>query len=81
MIATMASLPKYANGGIAYGPTVGIFGEYAGAKSNPEVVAPLDRLKSLIQPEGIGGGEVRFKIEGRELVGILKKESLKTSRS
>ena len=80
MIATMASLPKYANGGIAYGPTVGIFGEYAGAKSNPEVVAPLDRLKSLIQPEGLGGA-VKFKIEGRELVGILKKESLKTSRS
>lgn len=80
MIATMASLPKYANGGIAYGPTVGIFGEYAGAKSNPEVVAPLDRLKSLIQPEGLGG-EVKFKIEGRELVGVLRKESLKTSRS
>lgn len=81
MIATMASLPKYANGGIAYGPTVGIFGEYAGAKSNPEVVAPLDRLRSLIAPSQGLTGDVRFKIEGRELVGILKKETLKTSRS
>ena len=81
MIATMASLPKYAKGGIAYGPTVGIFGEYAGAKSNPEVVAPLDRLRSLIAPSQGLTGDVRFKIEGRELVGILKKETLKTSRS
>ena len=74
MIATMASLPKFAEGGIAYGPTLGLFGEYAGASHNPEVVAPLDRLRSLIAPqESSGGGSVRFRIEGRDLVGILQK--------
>ena len=73
MIATMASLPKFAEGGIAYGPTLGLFGEYAGASTNPEVVAPLDRLRSLIAPQESGGGAVRFRIEGRDLVGILQK--------
>lgn len=73
MIATMASLPKFAEGGIAYGPTLGLFGEYAGASHNPEVVAPLDRLRSLIAPQESGGGSVRFRIEGRDLVGILQK--------
>ncbi len=73
MVATMSSLPKFAEGGIAYGPTLGLFGEYAGASHNPEVVAPLDRLRSLIAPQESSGGSVRFRIEGRDLVGILQK--------
>ena len=79
--AAVASIPKFANGGIAYGPTLGIFGEYAGASTNPEVVAPLNRLKSIIGIDnGFGGGEVRFRIEGRTLVGILSKESARRER-
>ena len=81
MIATMASLPKFAEGGIAYGPTLGLFGEYAGASTNPEVVAPLDRLRSLIAPQEIGGGSVRFRIEGRDLVGVLQKTQRHNGRN
>lgn len=81
MIGTLASVPKFADGGIAYGPTVGLFGEYAGASHNPEVVAPLDRLRSLIAPQQSGGGQVEFRIEGRQLVGILNKESRYRSRN
>ena len=82
MIATMASLPKFAEGGIAYGPTLGLFGEYAGASHNPEVVAPLDRLRSLIAPqESSSGGSVRFRIEGRDLVGVLSKVSRHNGRN
>lgn len=79
IIAVMASLPKFAAGGIAYGPTLGLFGEYAGAASNPEVVAPLDRLKALMGDTGTGG-EVVFRIEGRSLVGILDKENRRKGR-
>lgn len=81
MIGTLASMPQFADGGIAYGPTVGLFGEYAGASHNPEVVAPLDRLRSLIAPQQSGGGQVEFRIEGRHLVGILNKESRYRSRN
>ncbi|MFD0762979.1 hypothetical protein ACFQZW_12885 [Lutibacter aestuarii] len=38
----------FANGGIVYSPTTALIGEYAGATNNPEIVAPLDKLKSLI---------------------------------
>lgn len=80
MIATMASLPKFAEGGIAYGPTLGLFGEYAGASHNPEVVAPLDRLRSLIAPQE-SSSSVRFRIEGRDLVGVLSKVSRHNGRN
>lgn len=73
VLAAMLSIPKFASGGLAYGPTVGVFGEYAGSASNPEVVAPLDRLQSIIGQPGMGSGKVEFEISGRTLKGILKK--------
>lgn len=39
---------QFASGGIISGPTLGLMGEYAGASSNPEVVAPLNKLKGLL---------------------------------
>lgn len=67
----------FANGGVIYGPTLGLMGEYAGASNNPEVVAPLDKLRGLIQPVDAfgGGGTVEFKIKGRSLVGIYNRET------
>lgn len=81
MLATMLSLPKFAEGGIAYGPTLGLFGEYAGAANNPEVVAPLNTLTRLIQPENPGLGKVEFEIDGRVLRGVLKKVDKLSRRS
>lgn len=75
VIAAILAIPKFADGGLAYGPTLGLFGEYAGASNNPEVVAPLDKLRSMLQPQDGIGGQVRFTIEGRTLVGILEKET------
>ncbi len=76
VIGAILAIPKFAGGGIAYGPTLGLFGEYAGASNNPEVVAPLDKLRSMIQPAGgLTDGQVTFRIEGRTLVGILQKET------
>ncbi len=73
VIASLAALPKFADGGIAYGPTLGIFGEYSGAANNPEVVAPLNKLKDIIGLSGTGGSStVEFKIHRKELVGILE---------
>lgn len=42
------NVTAFANGGIISGPTLGLMGEYAGAKSDPEVVAPLSKLKNLL---------------------------------
>ena len=75
VIGAILAIPKFAKGGLAYGPTLGLFGEYAGAANNPEVVAPLDKLRSMLQPADSLGGRVKFTIEGRTLVGILEKET------
>lgn len=76
LIGIMAALPKFADGGIAYGPTLGIFGEYAGAKSNPEVVAPLDKLKSLIGDSGaVAGVRMKGRVRGRDIVMAIANET------
>lgn len=61
---------KFANGGIISGPTMGLMGEYPGAASNPEVVAPLDKLKSLI---GGAGGTLEARISGNDLLILMNK--------
>ena len=80
---TAAGIPMLADGGVASGPTLAMVGEYAGANSNPEVIAPLDKLRGLLAEPGSGIdlGKVEFKIRGRELVGILSKEDNLTRRS
>ena len=75
-------VPKFANGGIVSTPTLGMFGEYAGARQNPEVVAPLDRLTSMIQPRGaqqvdVGGS---FQLRGQDLVVALQRAETNRGR-
>lgn len=41
-------IPKLADGGIAYGNSLVNVGEYPNAKSNPEVIAPLDKLQGMV---------------------------------
>lgn len=43
-----SSVAALASGGIAYGDTLVQVGEYANARSNPEVIAPLSKLTSLM---------------------------------
>ena len=79
---TAAGLPMLADGGVASGPTLAMVGEYAGAAGNPEVIAPLDKLRSMLAPSGgVDFGSLEFKIKGRTLVAILDKENNIKSRS
>ena len=48
-------IPAFAEGGLVTGPTTALIGEGIGTNAgNPEVVAPLDKLKSMM---GGGGGQ------------------------
>jgi hypothetical protein len=67
---SMGGTKKFANGGIISGPTMGLMGEYPGASHNPEVVAPLDKLKSLM---GSGGGTLEARISGNDLLILMNK--------
>ena len=85
VMGAFAAIPKFANGGIVSGPTLGIMGEYAGASNNPEVIAPLNKLKQLIEPAGMGNVMVQlvgdFDVKGENLKLVLdrvEKRQLRT---
>lgn len=80
MVEAVGVMP-FANGGVVSGPTLALVGEYAGASNNPEVIAPLDKLRSMIQPQGGIGGNVRFEIEGRKLVGVISNTTRVAAKS
>lgn len=42
------TVPEYANGGVITSPTLGLIGEYAGAKSNPEIVTPQNIMYDTV---------------------------------
>ena len=50
-------------------------GEYAGARSNPEVIAPLNKLKSIISEGGNGGGHLVGRIRGRDIIMAIANET------
>ena len=80
MVEAIGIMP-FAKGGVVSGPTLALVGEYAGASNNPEVIAPLDKLRSMIQPQGGIGGNVRFEIEGRKLVGVISNTTRVAAKS
>lgn len=67
MVATLLSLPKFAKGGIATGPTIGLFGE-----AGTEAIIPLDRLDSMLssnaRPVRVVG---ELRARGKDLVGTI----------
>jgi hypothetical protein len=66
----------FAQGGLVTGATMGLVGEGRGTtRNNPEVISPLDKLQAMLPDGGGMGGEVRFRIEGNELVGILNRHT------
>jgi hypothetical protein len=73
----------FANGGIVSGPVNALVGEYPGAKSNPEVIAPLNKLKNIIGEQS-GGGNMNvsgeFVVRGQDLVVALQRADKTRSR-
>jgi len=70
-----AGISAFAKGGIVSGPTMGLMGEYMGAKSNPEVIAPLSKLQNMMD---CGGGNDmnlsgEFVVRGQDLILALQR--------
>jgi len=70
----LGGLIPFANGGIVSGPTSALVGEYTGARTNPEVIAPLNKLQNMM------GGNVTFTISGDSLVGTLNRANKTRAR-
>lgn len=60
----------FAQGGLVFGPTVGLVGEGSGtSRSNPEVIAPLDKLRGMMAESGTGRPQLLFaKIRGNHIL-------------
>lgn len=67
-----------AQGGLAYGPTLAMVGDNMNAASDPEVIAPLSKLRDYA---GIGSQTIdlhisgEFRSKGRDLVATLSNEN------
>jgi hypothetical protein len=70
----------FADGGIVSGPTLGLMGEYPGASSNPEVIAPLDKLKGMLKTNDSNGFVASTSIQGRDLAIVLERYNRDSSR-
>ena len=57
-------------------------GEYPGARSNPEVVAPLDKLKKMIGDRGGSSVQVggEFVLKGQDLIVALQRANNQRNR-
>lgn len=70
----------FAEGGIVSGPTLGLVGEYPGASSNPEVIAPLDKLKGMLNMNNNSGFVASTTIQGRDLAIVLERYNKDSKR-
>jgi len=66
------SAPALAQGGLATGPTMALVGDNRNARVDPEVIAPLSKLKSMMGDMGIGGS-LETRISGNDLIILLNR--------
>ena len=71
--------PKLAEGGLATGPTMALVGDNRNARVDPEVIAPLSKLKSMMGDMGIGG-TLETRISGNDLIILLNRSQKGLSR-
>ena len=74
------SVPAFAEGGIVSGPTLGLMGEYPNARNNPEVIAPLDKLKGMLNTGNNSGYIASTSIQGRDLAIVLERYNKDSKR-
>ena len=76
-LSTGFGIPKFADGGIVSGPTMAMVGEYSGAANNPEVIAPLDKLQSMMGGQHV---QVTGKISGRDILLTSERNAIDRNR-
>lgn len=64
---SVSKVPKFAKGAVVYGPTLAMVGDNRGASVDPEVIAPLSKLKSIMGSNS-GSVEVYGRISGRDIL-------------
>ena len=75
-------IPGLASGGLVTGPTMALVGEGSGTSlSNPEVVAPLDRLRSMLSNTTMNGNFVAStRLQGSDLLLVVERAERNRNR-
>lgn len=79
-IAENQNQVKLAKGGLAFGETLAVVGDNPNARMDPEVIAPLSKLKNILAESGGGGRvEVYGRLSGQDI--LLSSEKATRTRS
>jgi hypothetical protein len=73
--------PKLAKGGLAYAPTMAMVGDNRNARVDPEVIAPLSKLKGMLGNTDGGGYIASTRIEGNDLLLVVERAEQRRTRS
>jgi tape measure domain-containing protein len=79
LVKNKLSAPALAEGGLATGPTMALVGDNKNARVDPEVIAPLSKLKSMMGDMGMGG-VLETRISGNDLIILLNRSQKGLSR-
>ena len=71
------SPPALAKGGLAFGPTMAMVGDNQNASVDPEVIAPLSKLQSMMGGQAV---QVTGKISGRDILLTSEMSSIDRNR-
>jgi len=71
------SPPALAKGGLAFGPTMAMVGDNQNASVDPEVIAPLSKLQSMMGGQAV---QVTGKISGRDILLTSERNAIDRNR-
>lgn len=71
-------IPKLATGGLAYAPTLAVVGDNAGAANDPEVIAPLSKLRNYMGGQKLElVGDIKWELRGDALRAVLNRDNVR----
>ena len=71
--------PKLAKGGLAFAPTLATVGDNPGARTDPEVIAPLSKLREYLDG-GSGSMIAETRISGNDLLVLVRRAETRDGR-
>ena len=82
ILGSSLGIPGLASGGLVTGPTMALVGEGSGTSlSNPEVVAPLDKLRSMLSNTTMNGNFVAStRLQGSDLLLVVERAERNRNR-
>lgn len=84
-LISKVGIPALAEGGVLTSPRLVMAGEYPGARTNPEIVTPENKMRDVMGEMlqrfgGAGGGTLTARVSGDDLLFVLEKAQVRQKR-